>query len=100
VGASQRLRGIAFDDGQGIREVLVSVDGGRHWEAATLGKSVGNFAFREWTLDWTPSGTGTRTLMARATNRLGQSQPLEPLWNPAGYMRNCVEPVTVTLVRS
>jgi hypothetical protein len=38
--------------------------------------------------------------MARATNRLGQSQPLEPLWNPAGYMRNCVEPVTVTLVRS
>jgi len=99
-GVPQRFRGIAFDDGQGICEVLVSVDGGRHWESATLGKSLGKFAFREWTLDWTPQGLGTRTLMARATNRLGQSQPLEPLWNPAGYMRNCVEPVTVTVLRS
>ena len=98
VGTPVLLRGIAFDDGQGIREVVVSADGGRRWEAATLGRSLGNYAFREWTLAWDPPKSGRYTLMARATNRLGQSQPLEPLWNPAGYMRNCVEPVTVNAV--
>ena len=92
------IRGIAFDDGQGIREVVVSEDGGRQWRAADLGESVGNYAFREWTIPWTPSKAGACTLMARATNRLGQSQPMEPLWNPAGYMRNCVEHVTVAVV--
>jgi hypothetical protein len=34
-------------------------------------------------------------LKVKATNRLGESQPLEPLWNPAGYMRNVVESVRV-----
>ena len=37
-------------------------------------------------------------LKAKATNRIGQSQPSEPLWNPAGYMRNVVEKVEVTAV--
>jgi hypothetical protein len=33
--------------------------------------------------------------MARASNRAGETQPLEALWNPAGYLRNVVEPVRV-----
>jgi len=36
--------------------------------------------------------------MARAFNRIGETQPLEPLWNPAGYARNVVEPVHVEAV--
>ena len=39
-------------------------------------------------------------LRCKATNTLGQSQPLEPLWNPAGYMRNVVETVTVTVQKA
>ena len=38
---------------------------------------------------------GKHALQVRAVNRIGQSQPLEQLWNPAGYMRNIVETVTV-----
>ena len=38
-----------------------------------------------------PLQKGAHTLMVRAVNRIGQSQPMEPLWNPAGYMRNVVE---------
>jgi hypothetical protein len=38
---------------------------------------------------------GKHRLMVRATNRIGQSQPLEPLWNPPGYMRNVVEVTNV-----
>ena len=35
--------------------------------------------------------------MAKATNEIGESQPSpqDKLWNPSGYMRNNVEPVTV-----
>ena len=36
-----------------------------------------------------------RQLKVRATNQAGDTQPLEPLWNPAGYMRNVVETVRV-----
>ena len=35
-------------------------------------------------------------LRVRAWNRSGQSQPMEALWQPAGYMRNVVESVKVT----
>ncbi len=96
-GAPVRLRGIAFDGGSGIREVIVSDDAGRTWRGAELGRDEGRHAFREWTLDWRPAATGEREIWVRATNRLGQSQPLEPLWNPAGYMRNVVERVRVSV---
>jgi hypothetical protein len=44
----------------------------------------------------TPQRAGSCELKVCATNRIGQSQPLEPLWNPAGYMRNVIETVRVT----
>jgi DMSO/TMAO reductase YedYZ molybdopterin-dependent catalytic subunit len=97
-GEELQLRGIAFDGGSGIREVLVSVDEGRNWRAADLGRDLGRFAFREWTLPWRPTGKGTGSVWVRATNGLGQSQPREPLWNPAGYMRNVVEQTTYKLI--
>jgi len=97
-GQATLLRGIAFDGGQGIREVLFSADGGQTWHEATLGKNFGNYSFREWTLPFTPSQKGGLELKCKATNRTGQSQPLEPLWNPAGYMRNVVETVRVKVV--
>jgi hypothetical protein len=91
------LRGFAFDSGAGITEVLVSVDGGRSWRPAQLGKDLGRYSFREWTLAWTPEKTGEAELKCRAFNRLGESQPLEPLWNPSGYLRNVVESTKVTI---
>ncbi len=97
-GATTLIRGIAFDGGQQIREVVVSDDGGRSWKEATLEADLGRYSFRGWSFPYRPGQAGPRTLIARATNRLGQSQPLEPLWNPSGYMRNCVEPVTLDAV--
>lgn len=97
LGTATGLRGIAFDDGHGIRDVVVSEDQGRTWVGAQLGAELGRYAFREWTLQYTPKRAGSVDLWVRATNRLGQSQPIEPLWNPSGYMRNCVEPVTLKI---
>lgn len=91
------VRGIAFDGGQGIREVAYSTDGGQTWREARLGNDLGRYSFREFTFAFTPE-KGTHDLRVRAWNRSGQSQPMDALWQPAGYMRNVVERVSVTAV--
>ena len=88
------LRGIAFDGGYGIRDVMVSADGGKTWTSAALGRELGKYSFREWQMTATLPA-GTHELRVRAVNSIGQSQPVEPLWNPAGYMRNIVETTRV-----
>jgi sulfite dehydrogenase len=88
------VKGIAFDGGYGITDVLLSADGGKTWTEAQLGQDLGKYSFREWqTAIRLPPGT--HALSVRAINRIGQSQPMEPLWNPAGYMRNVVETVRI-----
>jgi len=89
------LRGIAFDGGEGIAEVVLSADGGQSWQGAALGEDLGKYSFREWKTALRLA-KGEHSLMVKATNRIGQSQPLEPLWNPPGYMRNVVETTRVT----
>ncbi len=89
------LRGIAFDGGYGIAEVSLSTDGGATWARAQLGPDLGRYSFREWSATWTPAKAGVSRLAARAVNRAGESQPLEPLWNPSGYLRNVIEQVEV-----
>jgi DMSO/TMAO reductase YedYZ molybdopterin-dependent catalytic subunit len=88
------VRGIAFDGGQGIREVAWSADGGQTWREATLGAHLGRYSFREFTFGFVPA-PGAYDLRVRAWNRSGASQPMEALWQPAGYMRNVVESVKV-----
>ena len=39
-------QGVAWDRGHGIKQVEVSLDGGKTWKQATLGKDLGRFAFR------------------------------------------------------
>ncbi len=99
VRAGQQLvvRGIAFDGGQGVREVAYTTDGGSSWRSAALGADQGRYSFREFTFPFTP-GKGAYDLRVRAWNRSGQSQPMEATWQPAGYMRNVVESVKVIAV--
>lgn len=96
-GQTMAVRGIAFDGGQGIREVAWSSNGGQSWNEATLGKDIGRFSLREFTFGFTPT-KGSHNLLVRAWNRSGQSQPMDALWLPSGYMRNVVESVKVTAV--
>lgn len=86
------LSGIAFDGGSGIAKVELSLDGGRQWVAARLGDDLGRYAFRPWTLALRLP-RGTQSVQVRATAVSGETQPMEPLWNPAGYLRNVVETV-------
>ena len=94
-GRAVTVKGIAFDAGYGIVEVQLSTDGGASWRRVQLGPDLGRFSFREWSASWTPPAPGDYRLMVRAFNRIGESQGTEPLWNPAGYLRNVIEHVDV-----
>lgn len=94
-GAETKLKGIAFDGGSGIKEVAVSTDGGKTWLPTRLGKDLGKYSFREWHAA-VKLPAGAHEIKVRATGNNGKTQPMEPLWNPAGYMRNVVETVHVT----
>jgi hypothetical protein len=88
------IGGIAWDGGYGISRVEVSSDGGGTWVAATLGEDLGRFAFRTFSYDLVPKGPGKQTVMARATNKIGQTQTSELIHNPAGYHHNVIHNVT------
>jgi DMSO/TMAO reductase YedYZ molybdopterin-dependent catalytic subunit len=90
------LKGIAFDGGTGIKQVDVSTDGGQNWKAAKLGKDLGKYSFREWTLPVDLSA-GVHELKVRATSNGGKVQPEKAVFNPAGYMRNVIETTSVTV---
>ncbi len=94
-GRTYTVRGIAFDGGYGITEVAFSADGGQRWQDATLGRDVGRYAFREWTVPFRAEHSGEYRLLVRAVNRIGQTQPQQALWNPGGYMYNATEHVRV-----
>ena len=95
-GQPTTVRGIAFDGGQGIRDVAFSTDGGNTWRDTTLGSDeLGRYSFREFTFSFTPQA-GSYDLRTRAWSRSGASQPMRASWQPAGYMRNVVESVKVT----
>jgi len=89
------LKGIAFDGGRGIKEVTVSTDNGTTWTPAKLGRDLGKYSLREWKLP-VKLIPGAYDLRVRATSNSGDTQPMDPGWNPAGYLRNVVETVRVT----
>lgn len=91
------MKGVAFDSGTGIREVEVSTDRDSTWRQAGLGPDLGKYSFRVWTFQWTPTAPGKYRLMVRATNRAGDSQPAEAVWNPGGYLRNVIEHMDVSV---
>ena len=95
------VRGVAFDDGTGITDVLVSIDKGKSWEKALLDKNdAGRYSFKGWRLAVKPKDYGKFTIMAKAINRSGEEQPFakDIGWNHGGYKYNGIDEVTVEVV--
>ncbi len=94
--SSVRVYGAAWASDGEIAKVELSTDGGSTWNEATLlGESKPN-AWRLWEFNWkTPSAPGRQTLVARATDSLGQTQPVHRDSDRGTYMINHLLPITV-----
>jgi DMSO/TMAO reductase YedYZ molybdopterin-dependent catalytic subunit len=94
--SSVRVHGAAWASDGEIAKVELSADGGSAWsEAKLLGKSIQN-AWRLWEFDWqTPGKAGKQILVARATDSLGRTQPVERDRDRGTYMINHLLSITV-----
>jgi DMSO/TMAO reductase YedYZ molybdopterin-dependent catalytic subunit len=90
------VRGAAWACDAEITKVEVSTDSGATWKETTLlGKSTVN-AWRLWQFDWqTPSQAGKQTLIARATDSVGRTQPVHRDPDRGTYMINHLLPIEV-----
>ena len=92
------ITGVAFNDGAAkITQVEVSSDGGKSWTAAEIEPPESAWAWHHWKAKARLS-SGSNTLMSRATDALGRTQPIDGLarWQPRGYEWNGVERLNIT----
>jgi DMSO/TMAO reductase YedYZ molybdopterin-dependent catalytic subunit len=94
--SSVRVHGAAWTSDGEITKVELSTDGGSSWkEANLLGEPKPN-AWRFWEFNWqTPAAAGDQTLIARATDSLGRTQPVLHDPDRGTYMINHLLPITV-----
>jgi sulfite dehydrogenase (cytochrome) subunit A len=90
-GQPVEVKGIAWDGGFGIADVLLSFDEGATWTSAKLGSDLGRFAWRQWTYAFTPAKPGAATIMVSARNNAGTTQVDKLLFNGAGYHNNVIQ---------
>jgi DMSO/TMAO reductase YedYZ molybdopterin-dependent catalytic subunit len=91
-----RIQGTAWSNTSPVSKVEISTDGGQSWKAAKLLGPQTKYGWRLWQHDWKPA-EGKYTLISRATNMAGETQPLAEQWNPNGYLWNVAQPVAVTV---
>jgi hypothetical protein len=94
--AGSALGGIAWDGGYGIRSVEISRDRGKTWLAADLGPDLGRYAFHSWSFPLLEKGE--QTVMARASNVIGETQTAAVIPNPAGYHHNVMHSISINVV--
>ena len=93
-----RIHGAAWASGGEIVQVEMSTDGGSTWKDATLLREPKPNAWRFWEFNWkTPNAPGKQTLVARASDSLGRTQPAHRDPDRGTYMINHLLPIEVTV---
>lgn len=96
-GSPTMIRGMAWG-ADPVAAVDVSIDGGRVWKPASLIASQRTrFGWRQWEFAWTPQQASYFTILARARDAAGNTQPLDQEWNQSGYLWNAVQRVHVNV---
>lgn len=89
------VRGSAWSGHAPIDRVEVSGDGGATWTDADLQPAASRYAATLWSFSWSPPGPGAHEVVARATDRNGNTQPSASAWNALGYGNNACHRITV-----
>ncbi|MEP7014845.1 MAG: sulfite oxidase [Verrucomicrobiota bacterium] len=93
-----RVHGAAWTSEGEIARVELSSDRGSTWhEAKLLGESKPN-AWRLWEFSWKTPSAGKATLIARATDSKGRTQPVDRDPDRGTYMINHLLPIDVEVV--
>jgi len=71
-----QIGGVAFAGDRGISRVEVSTDGGIVWRSAILRPPLSGLTWVLWTFDWSPPGSGSYRILARATDGSGNPQEI------------------------
>lgn len=88
------VHGAAWAGEADIVKVEISTDSGATWNSASLGHEQAHYAWRLWSYEWKAKG-GDYTILSRATDSQGRTQPATPAWNPSGYLYNAVDQVRI-----
>ena len=83
----QRLHGYAHSPFGSIARVEWSVDAGSTWQDARVLEPQAQFSWARFELDW-DAPAGEHTLMTRAADAAGHTQPDEIPFNEKGYLFN------------
>ncbi|MFD3450593.1 sulfite oxidase [Streptomyces sp. NPDC058691] len=89
-GVHHVLHGRSWSGAGAIRKVEVSTDGGATWRRARLRDTPHRDAWVRWSIPWQPRTEGPATLLARATDTAGRTQPDEATFNTQGYFFDAV----------
>ncbi len=87
-GVASAISGFAFSGAPDIAKVEISDDDGATWQSAELDSRHSPWAWRRWSVRWTPKSAGKARVFVRATDERGQMQPRESVWNQSGYLYN------------
>ena len=88
------VHGAAWAGEAEIAKVEISTDGGTSWNTATLAQDRAHYAWRLWSYEW-KAAAGEHTILSRATDSQGHTQPATPVWNPSGYLYNAYDQVKI-----
>ncbi|EEF59049.1 sulfite oxidase [Pedosphaera parvula] len=91
-----RMFGAAWTGESDVVKVEVSTDGAKSWQPAQLLGDPVRYAWRLWEYHWsTPSQPGRYTVMARATDAHGNTQPMDRDMHRGTYVITHVQPIDV-----
>jgi DMSO/TMAO reductase YedYZ molybdopterin-dependent catalytic subunit len=96
-GCNYLVTGSAWSSASEITKVELSTDGGASWERAELKEPSKPNAWRLWEFEWMPGKPGRYTLLARATDSRGRTQPDQRDPDCGTYMINHCLPIEVEI---
>lgn len=84
-----QVHGVAFAGVNPVKRVEVSIDGGKTWnDAKFVGPDLGRYAWKQFVLPVQLKAGGNYTLVSRATDAAGNTQPEQRVENERGYAHN------------
>ena len=92
------ILGAAYAGEKRVEKVEISTDSGQTWHLASFIGPNEPYAWRQWQYSWEVTQKGDYTIMARASDIDGNTQPMNANWNALGYMNNGIYEHRVEIV--